>query len=94
MTDTAPASRKSRSGSRAPKNPRTKAQRLVRVEELSQRITARLAEVEELADERKRILGDLHALDGASFAEMARAAGTSRQAIHKSFHKPGKAPAG
>lgn len=84
-----PTPTKSRSGSRAPKNPKTKAQRLVRVEELTERIDARLAEVDALGKERNRIVGDLRSIDGATFKEIGDACGKSEQAIHKSFHKGG-----
>jgi DNA-directed RNA polymerase specialized sigma subunit len=78
---------KSRSGSRAPTNPKTKAQRLTRVQELTERIEARLADVEALGDERNRIVGDLRSKDGATFKEIGDACGVSEQAIHKAFHK-------
>lgn len=79
--------RKSRSGSRAPTNPTTKAQRLVRVGELTERIEARLAEVDSLGADRNRIVGDLRSKDGATFKEIGDACGVSEQAIHKAFHK-------
>lgn len=79
--------RKSRSGSRAPSNPKTKAQALTRVGELTERIEARLADVETLGDERNRVVGDLRAKFGATFKEIGDACGVSEQAIHKAFHK-------
>ncbi len=88
------APRKSRSGSRAPKNPKTKAQRLVRVQELTERMDARLEEVEDLGRERNRIVSELRAEDGATFKEIGDACGKSEQAIHKAFHKPRLAHAG
>lgn len=87
MTTTSAAPRKSRSGSRAPKDPKTKAQRLVRVEELTERMDARAAEVEDLAAERNRIVRELREVDGATFREIAQAVGKSEQAIHKAFQK-------
>lgn len=87
MTTTSAAPKKSRSGSRAPKDPKTKAQRLVRVEELTERMDARQAEVETLAAERNRIVEDLRRIDGATFREIAQATGKSEQAIHKAFQK-------
>lgn len=84
---TTDAPRKSRSGSRAPTNPKTKAQRLVRVEELTERMDARQDEVESLAAERDRIVRELRDIDGATFREIALAAGKSEQAIHKAFQK-------
>lgn len=87
MTDTASPPKTRRSGSRAPKNPTTKAQRLVRVEELTERIEARQVEIETLTSDRNRIIRDLRDVDGASFREIALAAGTSQQAIHKAFRK-------
>ena len=85
---TATAPRKSRSGSRAPTNPKTKAQRLTRVQELTERIKARLQDVEDLGEERNRIVKALREQDGATFREIAAAAQTSEQAIHKAFTKP------
>lgn len=87
-TATNGATPKSRSGSRAPTNPKTKAQRLVRVQELTERIGSRQADIEGLGEERNRIVGELRAIDGATFREIATAAGTSEQAIHKAFNKP------
>jgi DNA-directed RNA polymerase specialized sigma subunit len=85
MTTATP--RKSRSGSRAPSNPKTKAQALARVGELTERIEARLADVEALGDDRNRIVEDLRAKYGATFKEIGDACGVSEQAIHKAFHK-------
>ncbi len=79
--------KKTRSGSRAPKNPKTKAQRLVRVEELTERMDARAGEVEDLAAERNRIVRDLREIDGVTFREIAQAIGKSEQAVHKAFQK-------
>lgn len=87
MATAAPA-KKTRSGSRAPKDPKTKAQRLTRVQELTERIDARLEEVEDLGKERNRIVGDLRAVDKATFREIGQACGKSEQAIHKAFTKP------
>lgn len=87
MTATETPHRKSRSGSRAPTNPRTKAQRLLRAKELTDRIDARLGEVEDLAKERNRIVAELRGMDGATFREIASAVGKSEQAIHKAFQK-------
>jgi len=77
----------SRSGSRAPSNPKTKAQRLTRVGELTERITARLEGVENLAADRNRIVKELIEKDGATYNEIGEACGTSAQAIHKALHK-------
>ena len=88
VTETPPP-RKHRSGSRAPVNPRTKAQRLVRARELTERMDARLAEVEQMGQERNRIVGELRTIDGATFREIAQAVGKSEQAIHKAFQKVG-----
>lgn len=82
------AEKKTRSGSRAPKNPTTKAQRLVRAKELTDRIDARLGEVDELGAERNRIVGQLREIDGATYREIGQAVGKSEQAIHKAFNKP------
>lgn len=90
----ATATRPSRSGSRAPQNPKTKAQRLARVAELTERIDARLADAQTLSDDRNRIIRDLREADGATFREIAEAAGKSEQAFHKAFtkdRKPAKA---
>lgn len=79
--------RKSRSGSRAPTNPKTKAQRLTRAKELTERIESRLQEAEELSQERNRIVGELRQVDGLTFKLIAAAIGKSEQAIHKAFQK-------
>lgn len=79
--------RKSRSRSRAPSNPTTKAQRLTRVQELTERIIARQTDVEDLGAERNRIVDDLREIDGATYQEIADAAGTSSQALHKAHTK-------
>lgn len=79
--------KKSRSGSRAPSNPKTKAQRLSRVKEITEKIDRHLAEVESWGAERDRIVGELREVDGATFREIAFAAGKSEQAIHKAFGK-------
>ena len=83
----APAKKASRSGSRAPMNPKTKAQRLARVKEITEKIDRHLAEVESWGAERDRIVGELREVDGATFREIAAAAGKSEQAIHKAFGK-------
>lgn len=87
MATAAPPEKKSRSGSRAPKNPTTKPQRLVRVAELTERIDARLQDVKDLGAERDRIVGQLRKEDGATYREIAHACGKSEQAIHKAFTK-------
>lgn len=84
-----PPGRKHRSGSRAPVNPKTKAQRLTRAKELTERMDARLVEVEEMGRERTRIVGELRSIDGVTFREIAAAVGKSEQAIHKAFQKNG-----
>jgi hypothetical protein len=84
---TATVEKKNRSGSRAPKNPKTKAQRLTRVQELTERIDARLAEVDDLTKERNRVVKDLRDVDHATFREIGHACGKSEQAIHKAFSK-------
>lgn len=81
------AEKKTRSGSRAPKNPKTKAQRLIRAKELTDRIDARLHEVDDLGAERNRIVGELRDIDGATYREIGQAVGKSEQAIHKAFNK-------
>lgn len=81
----------SRSGSRAPTNPTTKAQRLTRAAELTERMDRRLVEVEALGRERHGLLVTLREEDGATFKEIATAVGKSEQAIHKAFHKPERA---
>lgn len=81
------AEKTSRSGSRAPVNPKTKAQRLVRARELTERIDARLEEVDDLGAERNRIVGELREIDGATYREIGQAVGKSEQAIHKAFNK-------
>lgn len=90
MTATASTKKSPRSGSRAPTNPKTKAQRLVRVQELTERMDHRLAEVQDLGAERNRIVRDLREKDGATFREIATATGKSEQAIHKAFQKNGR----
>lgn len=82
-----PTPRKSRSGSRAPTNPKTKAQRLVRVQELTERMDARLEEVDALAEERNRIVTALRDIDGVTYREIAAACGKSEQALHKAHQK-------
>lgn len=77
----------SRSGSRSRSNPTTKAQRLTRVAELTERMDARLEEVKSLGAERSQHVRDLRSIDGVSFAEIARHAGKSPQAIHKSLQE-------
>lgn len=77
----------SRSGSRSRKDPKTKAQRLTRVAELTERIDARQAEVEALGSERVKVIEALRDEDGATYAEIAVAAGKSPQAIHKAVHR-------
>lgn len=67
--------------------PKTKGARLTRVGELTERIDARLAEVESLADERDKIVVQLRDTDGATFREIADAAGKTEQAIHKAYWK-------
>lgn len=89
MTTTETPKRKHRSGSRAPTNPKTKAQRLTRAKELTERMDVRLAEVESMTAERNRIVADLRSEDGATFREIATAIGKSEQAIHKAFQKSG-----
>lgn len=91
MSVTTPPAKKTRSGSRAPKDPKTKAQRLTRVQELTERIDARLHEVEDLGRERDRIVGELREIDKATFREIAASAGKSEQAIHKAFTKKSRA---
>lgn len=81
------ATRKHRSGSRAPLNPKTKAQRLTRARELTERMDVRLAEVEAMGAERNRIVAELREVDGVTFREIAGAVGKSEQAIHKAFQK-------
>lgn len=90
MANATATERKTRSGSRAPSNPKTKAQRLVRVQELTERIDARLGEAETLSVERNRIVRDLREIDKATFREIAEAEGKSEQAVHKAYTKPRK----
>lgn len=80
-----------RSGSRSRKNPQTKAQRLTRAAELTERMDTRLAEIEDLGAERVQIIKDLRELDGATYAEIAEVVGKSPQALHKALHKPSMA---
>lgn len=87
MATTRPAARKTRSGSRAPANPKTKAQRLTRGLELTQRIDVRLGEVEALSKERNAIVEALRNEDGVTYREMGEAWGKSEQAIHKAHKK-------
>lgn len=82
------AERTSRSGSRAPVNPRTKAQRIVRVQELTERMRTRQDEIDSLGDQRAGVIRDLHEQDGMKFREIATATGASVQAIHKAAGKP------
>lgn len=78
------------SGSRAPSNPTTKAQRLTRVAELTSRMDDRAAQIEVLGAERNRIVAELRSGPiPVTFAEIAQACGKSEQAIYKSFYKPG-----
>jgi len=81
------AEKKTRSGSRAPKNPKTKAQRLVRAKELTERIDARFSEIEELGRDRLRVFRELRDVDGATFREIGAAVGKSEQAVHKALNK-------
>lgn len=76
-----------RSGSRAPVHPKTKVQRLIRVQELTERIGSHLVKIDELGRERDRIVGELRDLDKATFKEIASATGKTEQAMHKSFTK-------
>lgn len=79
--------KKSRSGSRAPLNPKTKAQRLVRLKELTDRLDARADEIETLSRQREAVIVDLHEIDSVAFAEMGRTTGKSGQAFHKAYQK-------
>lgn len=75
---------KSRSGSRSVANPKTKAQKLTRVAELTERIDRRQAEVEDLARERATVVQSLRDEDPpVSLREIGDAMGKSPQAAHK-----------
>lgn len=80
-TDAQP--RRSRSGSRAPVNPKTKAQRVLRVKELTERIADRAAEVEDLSEKRAKVIRELRFEDRLTIREVSELVGLSPQGVHK-----------
>lgn len=76
-----------RSGSRAPVNPKTKAQRVTRIQELSERRSVREAEAIALLDERDRIIVALKDEDGLSFREIGTILGQTTQNAHLAYHR-------
>lgn len=76
-----------RSGSRAPTNPKTKTQRITRIQELSERRATREAEAGALLDERDRLVVALKDADGMSFRQIGEVIGQTTQNAHLAYHR-------
>lgn len=76
-----------RSGARSVKNPQTPRQRIVRIEELTERIQARQAEVDDLHAERDQVIVAARDEDRATFQVIGTAMTTTYQAAHKAYNR-------
>lgn len=90
--DPTPQARKKSSGSRAPVNPKTKVQKLLRLGDLTKSIEHHLSAAEAKGRERDEVVASLRdetspMSERATFKEMAEATGISEQAFHKAFNK-------
>lgn len=87
MLDGMAESRRSRSGSRAPTQPKTKQQRLLRAKELTERIDRRVHEATEMSEERAAIFDKLNVQDGVPMAEIGEFIGRSEQLVNKAVNR-------